>query len=148
MKVTRISLLAALIAGAMFAAVVPASHAQETKDRKDAPKREGRGGGAEAMKERLDKLALDLKLTEEQKKKVGEAFKAQNEKMRELRAQGGTPEDNREKFRALREEMNKKIKEILTAEQYAKWEKDRPQGRGKDGTGGPGKRGEKKAEKN
>jgi Spy/CpxP family protein refolding chaperone len=70
MKVTRISLLAALIAGALFAAV-PISHAQETKERKEAPKREGRGGGAEAMKERLDKMAADLKLTEEQKKKVG-----------------------------------------------------------------------------
>lgn len=68
--------------------------------------------------------------------------------MRELRAQGGTPEDNREKFRALREETNKKLKEILTAEQFTKLEQQRPQGRGKDGTGGPGKRDEKKAEKN
>jgi protein CpxP len=144
MKVTRISLLAALLAGAIFAAV-PAAHAQETKERKEAPKREGRGGGAEAMKERLDKLATDLKLTEDQKKKVGDALKAQAEKMRELRAQGGTPEDNREKFRALREETNKKMKEILTAEQYTKWEQQRPQGRGE---GGPGKRGGKKAEKN
>jgi Spy/CpxP family protein refolding chaperone len=144
MKVTRISLLAALLAGAICAAV-PAAHAQETKERKETPKREGRGGGAEAMKERLDKLAADLKLTEDQKKKVGEALKAQTEKMRELRGQGGTPEDNREKFRALREETDKKLKEILTAEQYAKWEKERPQGRGKDGSG---KRGEKKAEKN
>lgn len=144
MKVTRISLLTVLLAGAIFAGV-PASHAQEAKEGKEAPKREGRGGGAEAMKERLDKMAQDLKLTEEQKKKAGEALKAQSEKMRELRAQGGTPEDNREKFRALREENDKKMKEILTAEQYAKWEKDRPQGRGKGGPGGGGK---KKAEKN
>ena len=147
MKVTRISLFAALVAGALFAAV-PMSHAQETKERKEAPKREGRGGGAEAMKERLDKMAVDLKLTEEQKKKVGEAMKVQTEKMRELRAQGGTPEDNREKFRGLREDLNKKLKEILTAEQFTKWEAQRPQSRGKDGTGAPGKRGGKKAEKN
>lgn len=146
MKLTRISLLTVLLAGVIFAGV-PASHAQEAKEGKEAPKREGRGGGAEAMKERLDKMAQDLKLTEEQKKKAGEALKAQSEKMRELRAQGGTPEDNREKFRALREETNKKMKEILTAEQFTKWEQDRSQGRGKDGTGGPGKRGEKKAEK-
>lgn len=69
MKVTRISLLATLMAGAIFT-TVPASHAQETKERKEAPKREGRPGGAEAMKERLDKMAQDLKLTEEQKKKL------------------------------------------------------------------------------
>lgn len=144
MKVTRISLLAALIAGAMFA-TQPNLHAQEAKEGKDAPKREGRAGRAEAVKERLDKLAEDLKLTEDQKKKVGEVMKAQSEKMRELRSQGGTPEDNREKFRALREENDKKMKEILTAEQYAKWEKERPQARGK---GGPGKGGEKNAEKN
>lgn len=146
MKVTRINLLAALVAGALFA-TIPMAHAQETKERKEAPKREGRGGGAEAMKERLDKMAVELKLTEEQKKKVGAALKAQTEKMRELRAQGGTPEANREKFRGLREDLNKKMKEILTAEQFTKWEAQRPQGSGKDGTSAPGKRGGKKAEK-
>lgn len=144
MKVTQISLLAALLAGAMFVAS-PAALAQETKTPKDAPKREGRGGSPEAMKERLDKMAVDLKLNEEQKKKVGDLMKTQAEKMRELRAQGGTPEDNREKFRALRAENDKKMKEILTAEQFTQWEKDRPQGGGK---GGGGKGGGKKAEKN
>lgn len=134
--------MAALMAAALFA-VSPAAHGQESKERKEVPKREGRGGGGvEAMKQRLDKMAQDLKLTEDQKKKVGELLKTQAEKMRELRGQGGTPEENREKFRALREENDKKMKEILTAEQYAKWEKERPQLRGKGAPGG--KRGEKK----
>lgn len=142
MNVTKISLLAALLAGTLFVAS-PAALAQETRTPKDAPKREGRGGSPEALKERLDKMAQDLKLNEDQKKKVGDLMKTQAAKMRELRAQGGTPEANREKFRALREENDKKMKEILTAEQFAKWEKDRPQGRGKVGGG---KGGGKKAE--
>lgn len=140
MKSMRITLLSALLTGVLFAGA-PAMLAQETKD---APKREGRAGSAESIKARLDQMAKNLNLTESQKTKVGEALKAQIEKMRELRSAGGTPEANREKFRALREENDKKMKEILTAEQYEKWLKERPQGRG---PGGPGKR-SKKAETN
>jgi periplasmic protein CpxP/Spy len=132
MKVTQLGLLAALVAGAMFVAT-PALRAQDAA--KDAPKREGRGNSPEAMKERRDKMATDLKLNEDQKKKVGEALKGQAEKMRELRAAGGTQEENRAKMRTLREETDKKLKEILTAEQFAQYEKDRPQGRGQGGQG-------------
>jgi Spy/CpxP family protein refolding chaperone len=145
MKAPRTILLLALAAGALLA-LNPALRAEDTKEPKDAPKREGRPEGkrGEAMKERLDKMATDLKLTDEQKKKVEEAFKAQGEKMRELR--DATPEERREKGRAMREEMDKKMKEILTKEQYEQWEKTRPQG----GPGGPDgkKRGEKGEKKN
>jgi periplasmic protein CpxP/Spy len=145
MNIKKMSLLAALLAGAMM--VAPASHAQE---KKDAPKQEGREGrpgrpgGEEALKQRVERMSETLKLTDDQKTKLTAAFKAQADKMREIRGAGGTPEENREKMRGLREEADKKIKEILTAEQYAKWEKERPQGR-PDGPGGPG--GERKKKK-
>lgn len=143
MKVIRCSLLTALTVAAILAST-PELRAQETKETpKEAPKREGRPGGADFAKVRAEQLAKELSLKDDQKTKVEELFKAQGEKMRELRS--ATPEERREKGKTMREEMDKKMKEILTAEQYAKWEKNRAQGRGPGGPGVP--RGEKKKEK-
>ena len=50
-----------------------------------------------------------------------------------------TPEERQEKGKALREEMTKKMKEILNAEQFEKWQK-MPQQRGPGGPGGQGGR--------
>ena len=101
MKASKISLMAALIAGVLLA-YSPALRAEDAKEGKDAKKHEGRPGRDGAgMKERLDKLAEDLK------------------------------------FKASREEMTKKMKGILTTEQFEKWEKNRPQG-GPGGFGGQG----------
>jgi Spy/CpxP family protein refolding chaperone len=141
MKATRISLIAALIAGVLVA-YTPAVSAQDTKESKPAPKREGPPGGpggqrAEAAKERLNKMAEELKLTDDQKTKVEAVMKAQQEKMRGSRDTNATPEERREKMKTVREEMTKKMKEILTPEQFAKWEK-MPQGRGPGGPGRPG----------
>lgn len=134
---TRIGLMAALLTGALLAA--PAlSNAQEAG--KDARPRPGRGapGPGLGQQERLDKLAEDLKLTEEQKKKVAEAQKAHIEKLRAIREDSSlSQEQRREKFRAAMEEFSKKMKEILTTEQYEKWQKMRPQGLGR-GRGAPG----------
>ena len=139
MKATKISLMAALIAGVLVA-YSPAVQAQDAKESKPAPKREGQPGGAggqrgEAAKERLNKLAEELKLTDEQKTKVEAAMKEQGEKMRGLR--DAPAEERQAKMKAGREEMSKKMKGILTPEQFAKWEK-MPQGRGPGGQGRPG----------
>jgi len=141
MKATKISLIAALIAGVLVA-YTPAVRAQDAKDGKAAPKREGQPGGpggqrGEAAKERLNKLAEELKLTDAQKTKVEAAMKEQGEKMRGSRDPNATPEERKEKMKASREEMSKKMKGILTPEQFAKWEK-MPQGRGQGGQGRPG----------
>jgi Spy/CpxP family protein refolding chaperone len=131
MKIHRISLMIALAAGALFAAS-PALRAQDAKE-KEAPKREGapEGKRGEAVRDRFEKMSTDLKLTDEQKKKIQEAFRTQREKM-----QGLSPEERRDKMREIRGEMDKKMKEILTKEQYEQWEKIRPQG----GAGGPEKK--------
>lgn len=136
MKTPRIGLMAALLTGALLAAPT-LSRAQD--DNKPERPRRPAGGIGLGQQERLDKLAEELKLTEDQKKKVAEAQKAHFEKLREIRQDSSLgQEERREKFRAAMEEFNKKMKEILTTEQYEKWQQMRPQGRGPGGPAGPG----------
>ncbi|MCC6820069.1 MAG: hypothetical protein V9H26_24015 [Verrucomicrobiota bacterium] len=138
MKMQKVSLIAALTAGALIAF----SPLVRAEDKPTPP--EGRppaGQRAEMAKERLAKIATELKLTDEQKTKVAAALKEQAEKMRGLK--DATPEERKEKVKAGREEMQKKMKEILTPEQYTKWEKLRKEG----GPGRPGRRGGPGAEK-
>src|SRR5690349_8958760 len=114
MKVSKISLVIALVAGVLLAGS-SAVRAQDGEKKKDAPKGEGRpggpGGGAggrgEMMKERLDKMATELKLNEEQKKKVQAAFQKQMETMRGLRDL--SQDERQEKMKAARESMNKEM---------------------------------------
>src|SRR6185436_4224806 len=134
MKITKIGLVAALVAGAMLVAT-PALKAQDNKDKK--------GKGAEMIKERLDKMNEELKLTAEQKPKVEAALKEQGEKMRALREDTSlSQEDRREKFRGMREDLDKKMKGILTTEHYEKYEKMTPPG------GAGGKKGDRKKKDN
>jgi Spy/CpxP family protein refolding chaperone len=144
MKASKISLMVALIAGVVLA-YSPALRAEEGKEGKASKTHQGRPEHGAAMKEHLDKMAEDLKLTADQKAKVETAFKEQGEKMRGMRDL--SPDERREKGKAMREEMTKKMKGILTAEQFEKWEKNRPQGgpRGFGGQGhGPKKSGDEK----
>ena len=91
------------------------------------------------MQERLDKMSEELKLTDEQKEKVKEAFRAQFEKMRGLR--DASPEERREKGKAMMDEQDKKMKEILKPDQYEKWQKMQGELRGKMQQRGQGRRG-------
>ena len=128
MKLTKISLIAVLAA----ATVLSYSPTLSAQEKKDTPKREGGGqGGGDFVKQRMDRLNEELKLTDEQKPKVEALLKAQAEKMRGLR--DATPEERREKMQASREEMGKKMKEILTTEQYEKYQKMPAPGRGQGG---------------
>jgi Spy/CpxP family protein refolding chaperone len=144
MKIHKLGLMAALVA-LVLAGSSPLS-AQENKDAK-RERPPGAGQRGDAVKERLTRMAEELKLTDAQKPKVEAALKDQAEKMRALR--DAAPEDRREKVQGLRADMDKKMKEILTADQYASWQKMRSQGReGRGGPGGEKKRGQKKAEQN
>jgi Spy/CpxP family protein refolding chaperone len=153
MKMQKLKLMAVLATGAVlaFAPYVPA---QETPQRPNRPERpaggerpERPGGGQRAgqpgdmIKEMEEKLAL----TAEQKTKLQEAVKAQRETAQGLRDL--PPEERRTKMQENRQAMQAKIKEILTAEQFTKWEKirsearpgggNRPGGPGGPGAGGP-----------
>ena len=132
MNMHKISLLAALAAGALIA-FPPTLQAQENKP--DRPASGQRAGQRGDVKERLAKIAEDLQLTSDQKTKVEAAMKEQAETMRGLR--DAAPEERREKMQAARKAFDGKMKEILTADQYAKWEKARDQ----RGPGGEGRRG-------
>lgn len=132
MKIHKISLLAALAAGALFA-LTPTLRAEDKPakpERSERPEGGPRGG---QRGDQLKKMAAELNLTEAQKTQLQEAFKAQRESMQGLK--DAAPEERRAAMKEAREKMDAKVKEILTPEQYAKWEKireeNRPAGAGK-----------------
>jgi periplasmic protein CpxP/Spy len=131
----------ALIAGIALAVLLTGTTISSAQD---AEKKKG-GDRTQMMQQRLDRMSEELKLTEDQKTKVKAAFEAEAKKRQEMRGEGTqTDEQRREAAQKLREEMNKKMKEILTPEQFEKWEKMRAQqGGGKKGEG-KGKAEEKK----
>jgi len=97
--------------------------------------RKAREEGLKAGKRRKEVLE-SLKLTDEQKPKVKAVLEEQDKKL-----QGVPREERRDKMREMRPEMSKKMKEILTPEQFTKYEQMRgPGGKG----GGKSDGGEKK----
>jgi len=105
----------------------------------EAGKESKKGKGGYSPEQRLERLTTELTLTDAQKPKVKAVLEETAKKMQGVR---DLPQDQRrEKFQAAREEETKKLKEILTPEQFEKYQKmaQRP---GKKGPGG-----EKKAEK-
>ncbi len=99
----------------------------------------GPGGfGGAPSAERLDAMAKELGLNDEQKGKIKAVYDEQAKKMEALRGdQGGSREDRMAKFRELTEATAAKIKPILTAEQQEKFAKMQ-QNRGPGGGQGPG----------
>lgn len=127
-KIQRFVALAAL-SGLM--ACTPLALGQEKKADNAAP-RPPQGQRAD----RLQQMADQLQLTEEQKNQIKPILKEQSDKMRELRNDTAmSREDRQAKMKTMREDMNAKMKKILKPEQYEKWEKQaaqrgqrRPQG--------------------
>jgi periplasmic protein CpxP/Spy len=103
----------------------------------------GRFNPEERQKQQLEMMKKELSLTPEQTTKVEALNKETGEKMRALfEANSGDRDKAREKMRAVREESDTKLKAILTAEQYTKWQeiekKMREERRGNRPQGGPG----------
>jgi Spy/CpxP family protein refolding chaperone len=79
-------------------------------------------------RERVEKAKQEWNITDEQKAKLKATFQPQLEKFRELRQnQSLTPQEKMEKLKAMRKELAPQIKEVLTPDQYEKWEKARAQ---------------------
>jgi len=98
--------------------------------------KEGKGGkrGRMTAEERLKQLDESLKLTDAQKPKVKAALEDTQTKMQEAR--NAPQEERRDKMRTIMADQDKKMKEILTPEQYTKYEEMRPArgaGKKKDG---------------
>ena len=79
----------------------------------------------EAQK-RLQAHIDDLGLTPEQREKLGPILRSEREKIASLRADESlSPRDRLRKLQAVREEITRRVKAILTPEQFARWEKSR-----------------------
>ena len=147
MKINKISLITLLAAGGLLALgtnlrAQDGDAKEKSGDKPQRPRSDMAGGGGQGF---AAKMAEELKLTDDQKAKIKAANDEQREKRQAIREDANlTQEQKREKTTALREETNKKMKEILTPEQFEKWEKMRQQGGPRQGgPGGP--QGEKKS---
>ncbi len=141
MRIEKISLVAALAVGTLLACAGTSSAQDATKEVK-----KGRAGFAQAQVSRMDTV---LNLSADQKTKLTALYEDEAVKMRELRSEtNSTPEVRREKVRSMREQNDKKLKEILTPEQWDKWQKSRQEMRPRRGEGnGAGKKAPEKQSK-
>ena len=97
-------------------------------------------------KQQVDTLAKVLTLNASQKEKLTKIFTdnaAEMRKMRESMGENADREQMRTEMEKMRTTQNTKIKEVLTNEQftkYQKWQESQPRfgGRGQGGPGGPG----------
>ena len=96
----------------------------------------------EMAKRQTEQLKEALGLNEDQEKKVYdlnlENAKKRAEMFEEMRESGSGFEGMRDKMEALREDENKKMKAILTDEQWTKYEKYMEERRNRRGQGRPG----------
>jgi Spy/CpxP family protein refolding chaperone len=82
----------------------------------------GAGGAALA---RVQEAIKDLNLTDQQKEQLKPIYQEQMDKLRELHQDGTlSMAEKLEKLKGMRKEIAPKLKKVLDAEQYAKWEKD------------------------
>ena len=109
----KLSLIAALALGGLLAFSTIAM-AQDTGGKKG-------GKNRYSAEQRLERMATDLKLTDEQKPKVKAVLEETSKGMQGLR---DVPQDERrQKMQTIREQELKKLKEILTPDQMEKYKK-------------------------
>jgi Spy/CpxP family protein refolding chaperone len=139
MKITKMTLMAALAVGGLLA-LSPALRADDATNTPPAggPPPGDRGPGMRGRGPSFDMVAQRLNLTDDQKPKVKAILDDQQEKMRGLwQDQDLSREDRMAKMNSIREETNTKLKAVLTAEQFQKFQEMRPR-RGGPRNGPPG----------
>lgn len=120
MKTNKYSVLAALALGSLLAF----GFAARAQDQTNSPPARGQRGAQ--LREHLAKVAQELNLTDEQKSKVRAVLQEDREKLQALRADTSlTPAQRKTQLKQIRDDINAKMKGILTAEQYEKWQKMR-----------------------
>jgi Spy/CpxP family protein refolding chaperone len=125
MKINTLTLALAISSLLAFTSSLPA----QSNNPPAAATPRGAGAGRMSVEARLENLSKQLNLTEDQKPKVKAVLEDQQKKFAELR--NAAPEERR----AAREEMNAKMKAILTPEQFTKYEA-MPRGPGRRSQGG------------
>ena len=130
-------MIAALIAGSVFAADV-AVRAQDATNTPPAGAPPGGRGARGQMG--FDSIATQLALTDDQKAKAKPVFDEMMQKNRDLRADTSItePADRRAKMKDIRDAATAKLKDILTPEQFDKWTKMMARGNRRPPGGGAG----------
>ena len=136
MKINKISM--AIIAAAAVLAVCPAAMAQSTNQAGGGGAgRGGRGMGGRTNQMTVESLDKTLTLTEAEKPKVKTALEEYNKAMADARQ--ADQSERRAKYTAAQQDLDKKLKGILSDDQYKKYEATRPVRRGgRNGGGGGG----------
>ncbi len=107
------------------------------------------GGGGQRMtpeeraKQQTAELKEALSLDKNQEKKVYDLNVESGKKMQKMREEmggNGFSDEMRDKMRTMREETDKEMKKILSADQYKKYEKYQEERRSRRGQGGGGNR--------
>ncbi|MBM3864728.1 MAG: hypothetical protein FJ381_02365 [Verrucomicrobia bacterium] len=90
----------------------------------------GESGRASSARERLQATLAELNLTPEQKERLTPVLRAELEQLAALRGeQSLTVRERLQRLKAVQEETAPKVKAILTAEQFVKWEQQRAKAR-------------------
>jgi Spy/CpxP family protein refolding chaperone len=140
MKITKSMIIAALVAVNVLAWNL-ALRADDSTNTPPAapPPADNHGSG---MRGRPD-FAKELNLTDDQKPKFKAIMDAQMQKMRDLREDDSLSQDDmRAKMKAIHDDTATQLKTVLTADQFAKWQKmskhmHRPPPDGENGAGTP-----------
>ncbi|MDR3458187.1 MAG: hypothetical protein P4N60_12125 [Verrucomicrobiae bacterium] len=120
MKLNQTLMLAAFVAGGLLTGIPLQAQDASNQPAATAPAMRRPPFSAEAMSQRLE-------LTDDQKPKVKPILEDLQKKNSELaKDKGLTPADRRAKMKENRDAASAQLKEILTPEQYAKWEKMGP----------------------
>jgi acyl-CoA reductase-like NAD-dependent aldehyde dehydrogenase len=118
---SKLSLVAALVLGGLVAGSTLAT-AQDS----NAPKKKGRMN----IEQQMERMTEALTLTDDQKPKVKAALEETNKKRQAIMSDTSIERSQmREKMQPITEEQNKKMKEILTADQFKKYQEMRQQGK-------------------
>ena len=146
MKVTKPMIIAALVVGNLFAwsLALRADDSTNTPPAAPppgAPPADNHGYGTRGRPD----FAKELNLTDDQKPKVKAIMDAQMQKMHDLREDDSlSQDDKRTKMKAIHDDTATQLKTILTADQFAKWQKlsqrgmhRPPPGGGDNGAGAP-----------
>ena len=136
MKLTKTLTLAALVAGSLLAGTaLPAQNSTN-----NTPPANTHSIPPGIHRPNAEMIAKNLGLTDDQKAKVQAALEDRQQKMMGLRSDTSVaPQDKRAKAKEIQEAFTAKMKEILTPDQFAKWQKPmQPQMRPAAGSPPPG----------
>lgn len=119
LNMKRLTVIAALALGGL----VTCSSMANAQEGRDGRGERGKRGGRPSVHQRVDQMIASLRLTEDQKPRFNAVREDTSKKLQALFAGGPSKEQMRAKMQPIREEEARKMKEILTAEQFAKWQK-------------------------